>query len=171
MQVTKFNLVSLVSDLQIMLFNVIHSNFYFECNKERGSIDQLYIELRWPFIQLNKYKTDSYFLYVFQSNTSVCLIISVFCKSCEPICKPEIVLKQIAADFQANPTDISCKNMDLFCIYLAVSVLNSSSNLCNIFCFQSELQVFGGSLKTTPQQIDVQSRATFPQPHRGWTPN
>ena len=45
MQVTKFNLVSLVSDLQIMLFNVIHSNFYFECNKERGSIDQLYIEL------------------------------------------------------------------------------------------------------------------------------
>ena len=42
MQVTKFNLVT---DLQIMLFNVTHSNFYFECNTERGSIDQLYIEL------------------------------------------------------------------------------------------------------------------------------
>ena len=42
MQVTKFNLVT---DLQIMLSNVTHSNFYFECNKERGPIDQLYIEL------------------------------------------------------------------------------------------------------------------------------
>ena len=42
MQVTKFNLVI---DLQIMLSNVTHSNFYFECNTERGSIDQLYIEL------------------------------------------------------------------------------------------------------------------------------
>ena len=42
MQGTKFNLVT---DLQIMLFNVTHSNFYFECNTERGSTDQLYIEL------------------------------------------------------------------------------------------------------------------------------
>ena len=42
MQVTKFNLVT---DLQIMLSNVTHSNLYFECNTERGSIDQLYIEL------------------------------------------------------------------------------------------------------------------------------
>ena len=42
MQGTKFNLVT---DLQIMLFNVTHSNSNFECNKERGSIDQLYIEL------------------------------------------------------------------------------------------------------------------------------
>ena len=42
MQVTKFNLVT---DLQIMLSNVTHSNFNFECNTERGSIDQLYIEL------------------------------------------------------------------------------------------------------------------------------
>ena len=41
-------------------------------------------------IQLNKYKTDPYFLQIFQSNTSLCLIISVFCKSCEPICEPEI---------------------------------------------------------------------------------
>ena len=28
-----------------MLSNVTHSNFNFECNQERGSIDQLYIEL------------------------------------------------------------------------------------------------------------------------------
>ena len=28
-----------------MLSNVTHSNFYFECNTERGFIDQLYIEL------------------------------------------------------------------------------------------------------------------------------
>ena len=35
--------------------------------------------------------TDPYILQIFQSNTSVCLIISVFCKSCEPICEPEII--------------------------------------------------------------------------------
>ena len=40
-------------------------------------------------VQLNKYKTDPYFLQIFQSNASVCLIISVFCKSCKPICEPE----------------------------------------------------------------------------------
>ena len=41
-------------------------------------------------IQLNKYKTDPYFLQIFQSNMLVCLIISMLCKSCEPICAPEI---------------------------------------------------------------------------------
>ena len=54
-------------------------------------------------VQLNKYET-------------VCLIISVFCKSCEPICEHEIVLKNFAADFQANPTDISCKNTFTFSV-------------------------------------------------------
>jgi hypothetical protein len=44
------------------------------------------------------------------------LIISVFCKSCEPICEPEIVLKNFAADFQANSTDISCKNTFMFSV-------------------------------------------------------
>ena len=34
--------------------------------------------------------TDPYFLQIFQSNMSVCLIISVFCKSSKPICEPEI---------------------------------------------------------------------------------
>ena len=48
MQVTKFNLVT---DLQIMLSNVTHSNFYFECNTERGFIDQLYIELGTKLIR------------------------------------------------------------------------------------------------------------------------
>ena len=42
MQVTKFNLVT---DLQFMLSNVPYSSFLFECNTERGCIDQLYIEL------------------------------------------------------------------------------------------------------------------------------
>ena len=40
---------------------------------------------RVTLVQLNKYETDPYILQIFQSNTSVCLIISVFCKSCEPI--------------------------------------------------------------------------------------
>jgi hypothetical protein len=59
----------------------------------------------------------------------------VFCKSCEPICEPEIVLKNFAADFQANRSltsaakmrkeTLSCignfeENMDLSRIYLAV---------------------------------------------------
>ena len=45
-------------------------------------------------IQLNRYETDPYILQIFQSNTSVCLIISVFCESCEPmLCEPEIVEK------------------------------------------------------------------------------
>ena len=69
-------------------------------------------------VQLNKNETDPYFPQIFQSNTSVCLIISVFCKSsepiCEPNCEPEIVLKTFAADFQANPTDISCKIFEPF---------------------------------------------------------
>ena len=35
-------------------------------------------------IQLNEYETDPCFLQNFQSNTTICLIIHVFCKSCEP---------------------------------------------------------------------------------------
>ena len=45
-------------------------------------------------VQLNKYETDRYILQIFQSNTSVCLIISVLCESCEPmLCEPETVLE------------------------------------------------------------------------------
>ena len=50
-------------------------------------------ELLKNLLQLNKYETDPYFRQIFQSSTSVCLIICAFCKSCEPICEPEIVLK------------------------------------------------------------------------------
>ena len=49
---------------------------------------------KWLSLQLNKYETDPYILQIFQSNTPVCLIISVFCESCEPmLCEPEIVQK------------------------------------------------------------------------------
>ena len=41
-------------------------------------------------LQLNKHQTDSDFLQIFQSNTSVCLIISMFCKIYKLICEPEI---------------------------------------------------------------------------------
>ena len=45
------------------------------------------------------------------------MFISVFCKSCEPmLCEPEIVQK-FAADFQANPTDISWKIFEQFQIH------------------------------------------------------
>ena len=36
-------------------------------------------------VQLNKFETDPHFLQNFQSNKTVCLIIHVFCKSCEPV--------------------------------------------------------------------------------------
>jgi hypothetical protein len=35
-------------------------------------------------VQLNEYKADLFFLQFLQSNTTVCLIIHVACKSCEP---------------------------------------------------------------------------------------
>ena len=44
-----------------------------------------FFQIHLPFlVQLNKYETDQYFLQLFQSTTTVCLIIHVFCKSCEP---------------------------------------------------------------------------------------
>ena len=52
----------------------------------------------------------------------------MFCKSCEPICEPicepEIVLKTFAADFQANPTDISCKNNFMFSFQFSFQFTN-----------------------------------------------
>ena len=68
-------------------------------------------------IQLNKYETDPYILQIFQSDTSVCQIISMLYKSCEPMLwEPEIV-QNFAADFQANPTDISCKVFEQFQVH------------------------------------------------------
>jgi len=56
-----------------------------------GTLFQRLLEfIRLTLLQLNKHETDPYFLQIFQSNMSVCLIIFVFCKSCEPICEPEI---------------------------------------------------------------------------------
>ena len=80
-------------------------------------------------IQLNEYETDPYFLH-FQSNTTVCLIIHVFCKSCEP----EIVFVLIcilAKQFHGRKSHKTCEstllyignfeeNTDLSHIYLAV---------------------------------------------------
>ena len=44
---------------------------------------------------------------------SVCLIIYMFCKSCEPscepICEPEIILKKIATDVSGVSLKVSCK--------------------------------------------------------------
>ena len=40
--------------------------------------------LRESILQQDEYKTNPYFLRFFQSNTIVCLIIHIFCKSCEP---------------------------------------------------------------------------------------
>ena len=62
----------------------------------------------------NKYKADPYFLQLFQSNTSVCLIITVFCKSCEPICELEItpVLYQLENQNKNNFTfSVQFKNL------------------------------------------------------------
>ena len=81
-------------------------------------------------VQLNKYETDPYFLYFLQSNTTVCLIIHVFCKSCEP----EIVFVlictlaeqfQIRKSYKTRESTLSCignfeENIDLSHIYLAV---------------------------------------------------
>ena len=104
---------------------------------------------RWAWIQLNKCETDPYFLQIFQSNTSVCLIISMFCKSCEPICEPEItpvlyhlenlqkskqkqfhVQCSVHKSYKTRKWTSLCignfeKNMDLSRIYLAVPISNS----------------------------------------------
>ena len=44
----------------------------------------LFWKWKCTLIQLNKYETDWYFLQNFQSNSTVCLIIHVFCKNREP---------------------------------------------------------------------------------------
>ena len=36
-------------------------------------------------VQLNKYETNPYFIQFFQRNRTICLIIHVFCQSCEPV--------------------------------------------------------------------------------------
>ena len=84
-------------------------------------------------LQLNEYETDPYFLHFFQRNTTVCLIIHVFCKSCEP----EIVFALICTlaeqfhvckSYKTRESTLLCignfeENMDLSDIYLAVPTL------------------------------------------------
>ena len=80
--------------------------------------------------QLNKYETDPYFLQFFQTNTTVCLIIHVFCNSCEP----EIVFVLICTlaeqfhvhkSYKTHESTLLCienfeENIYLSHIYLAV---------------------------------------------------
>ena len=49
----------------------------------------------WLKIQLNEYQTDPNFLQIFQINTTVCLIIYMFCKSCEPDNVLKLKLKKL----------------------------------------------------------------------------
>ena len=87
------------------------------------------------YVQPNKYETDQYNLQIFQCDTSVCLNISVFCKSCEPmLCEPEIVLVLICPlaeqfhvhrSYETHESTMLCvgnfeENIDLSHIYLAV---------------------------------------------------
>jgi hypothetical protein len=61
------------------------------------------IKGEWFFIlllQLNEYETDPYFLQNFQTNTKFCLIIHMFCKSCEA--------KIVLAVLQIKTKTISC---------------------------------------------------------------
>ena len=76
---------------------------------------------------LRKYLTQ--FLRDIGFRLSVCLIIPVSYKSCEHICEPEIFLKNFAADFQANPTNISYKNAFTFSISLTNSGSQKGSQL------------------------------------------
>ena len=83
MQVTKFNLVT---DLQIMLSKVTHSNFYFECNTERGSIDQLYIELGLNVSKLLPFKSLTSFFRQSKKTIDDCMILGhkiIHCYSCK----------------------------------------------------------------------------------------
>ena len=58
--------------------------------KLKNAFATLIFAINWAnCVQLNEYQTDPYDLQYFQSNITVCLIIHLFCKSCEP----EIVLQ------------------------------------------------------------------------------
>ena len=57
-------------------------------------------------IQLNKYETEPYFPRIFLRNTSVCLIIPVFCKICELNTEHEIFFALIYVNFQGDITQM-----------------------------------------------------------------
>ena len=93
------------------------------------SLDFLTFKTGYNMIQLNKYETDPYFLQLFQSNTTVCLIIHVFCKSCEYetvfvlICNPAEQF-HVRKSYKTHESTLSCignfeENINLSPIYLA----------------------------------------------------
>ena len=59
-------------------------------------------------LQVNKCETVPYFLQNFQFAT---MSIPVFCKSCEPICEPEIVLKKFQLTFRLTPLTSAAKSL------------------------------------------------------------
>ena len=98
------------------------------------------------YVLLNEYETSPYFLQIFQINAAFCLIIYLFCKSYEPKCEPEIFLKNQNKKLpnkvnktilrlhsgskllQMRKSTLLCignseENINLSCIYLAVSML------------------------------------------------
>ena len=73
-------------NFQFTIFNFVSFQFYqFSTLATFNFVNFQFCQFS---IQLNEYGTDPYFLQNSQSNTTVCLIIHVFCKNCEP----EIVL-------------------------------------------------------------------------------
>jgi hypothetical protein len=90
--------------------------------------------LAFQIVQLNESETDPYFLQFFQSNTTVCLIIHVFCKSCEF----EIVFVLICTlaeqfhvrkSYKTGESTLSCignfeENINLSHIHLAVTCID-----------------------------------------------
>ena len=80
--------------------------------------------------QLNEYEKDPHFFQFFQNNTTVCLIIHVFCKSCEPeivfvlIC-PLAEQFHVHRSYKMRESTMSCignfdENVDMSHIHLAV---------------------------------------------------
>ena len=70
-----------------MLSNVTHSNVYFECNIERGSIDQLYIELGLNVSKLLPFKSLTSFFRQSKKTINDCMIlghkiIHCYCYKC-----------------------------------------------------------------------------------------
>ena len=67
----------IISEGNFVVWNIPKQqrNFCPKWSHQKNKVNLLYQ------IQLNKYETDPYFLQIFQSSTSVCLIISAFCKS------------------------------------------------------------------------------------------
>ena len=82
-------------------------------------------------LQVNEYERDPDFLQFFQSNTTVCLIIHVFFKSCQSAIV-FVLICTLAEQFQVHKSYIACEstlsyirnfeeNINLFRIYLAVT--------------------------------------------------